>query len=136
MRAKYSHKAANGSRDLTGKHPLGVVRSEGVVHEGSGGGGVVAAELVLGDQRVEAVVEVRGLVEREAAVLDRAVAGVGQEVGVGVGRLLELLAVVQPGDAGLRVPVHAEREAPVVVLLGVLQEDDPGRDCWQEETTR
>lgn len=69
-RAKYSHKAANGSRDLTGKHPLGVVRSEGVVHEGSGGGSVVAAELVLGDQRVEAVVEVRGLVEREAAVLD------------------------------------------------------------------
>lgn len=69
-------------------------------------------------------------------MLDRAVAGVGQEVDVGVGRVLELLAVVQPADARLRVPVHAEGEAPVVVLLGVLQEDDPGRDCRQEETTR
>lgn len=68
-------------------------------------------------------------------MLDRAVAGVGQEVGEGVGRALELLAIVQPADAGLRVPVHAEWKAPVVVLHSIMQGDDPGRDCWQEEET-
>lgn len=122
------HFRADGRRDLTRKHPFGVVH-ERVVHEGSSGGGVVAAQPVLGNQRVEAVVEVRGLVQREAAVLDWAVAGVRQEVDVGIGRVLWLLAIVEPGDAGLRVPVHAEWEAPVVVLHSIVQEDDPGWDC-------
>lgn len=64
-----NHKDADGCQDLTGKHPLGVVH-EGVVHEDSRGSGIVAAKLVFGNQRVEAVVEVCGFVKREAAVLD------------------------------------------------------------------
>lgn len=50
-----------GWPDLTRKHPLGVVH-EGVVHEPPSGGGIVPAKLVLGNQRVETVVEVCGLV--------------------------------------------------------------------------
>lgn len=64
-----NHKTADGCPDLTRKHPLGVVY-ERVVHKPSSGGGIVPAKLVLGNQCVEAVVEVRGLVQREAAVLD------------------------------------------------------------------
>lgn len=107
------------------------MRAEGVVHERPGGGGLVPPQFVLHDHRVEAVVEVGGLVERQAAVLDRAVVDVSQEVGVHVGGLLQLLAVVQPGDVGLWVPVHGERETPVVVLHGVPQEEDLDFDCGQ-----
>lgn len=52
---------------------------------------------------------------------------------VRVFRVFEFFSVVEPGDAGLRVPVHDEGKAPVVVLLGVLEGVDSGSDCWGKD---
>lgn len=114
---------------LTGNNALGVGGLEGVVHEIPCGVGLVAAQPVVDHQRVHAIVHVGGLVEEQAAVLDRAVVRVGDQLGVGVPALVQRLSVVQPADGGLWVPVHGKGEAPVVLRLGFAQEQDPHRDC-------
>lgn len=111
---------------LTGDDAFRVERVEGIVHELSESGGLVSAERVLHDERVVAVVEVSGFVEEEAAVRDRAVVRVGDELRVGVHRLHQRCAVVQPLDVRRRISVHSEGEAPVMLLLRNLQEQDVG----------
>jgi len=115
-------------QEVTWKDALGVELVERVVHEAAVGRGLVPAQLVVHDEGVQAVVDVRGLVEEEAAVLLRAVAGVGDELRVRVGALLQLVAVVAPRDGRLGVAVHHEGEAPVVLLHGVAQVTDSHRD--------
>lgn len=122
--------AAMWFQELTGNYPLRIEQPEGVVHKRPVGCGLIPSQFVLNDQGVLAVVDVGGLVEEEAAVFHRSVIRVRDELGVCEGRSLEFIAVVQPGDVWLRVAIHGEGEAPVVLLHCVLQEEDFDWNCW------
>lgn len=119
-------------QELTGNYPLRIKQPEGVVHKRPVGRGLIPPQFVLNDQSVLAVVDVGGLVEEEAAVFHRSVVRVRDELGVCELRSFEFIAVVQPGDVWLRVTVHSEGEAPVVLLHCVLQEEDFDWNCWAE----
>lgn len=113
---------------LTRNDPLRI-EIFGKFHELPDGRLLGPAQPVLHDQGVFSVVDVGGLVEEETAVFHRPVARVRDELRVGVLRLLEVDTVVEPGDVGLGVPIHGEGETPVVLLHGVLQEEDFDRNC-------
>lgn len=71
-----------------------------------------------------AIVEVRGLVEEQTAVFDRAVVRVWDDLGVHVATFRQLRPVVEPADGGFRIAVHGEGETPVVLGFGVSQEEN------------
>lgn len=58
---------------LTRNDPLWIKWVEGVVHKHPSGGGLSPSQFVLHDQSVVAIVDVRGLVEEETAVLLRSI---------------------------------------------------------------
>lgn len=118
-------------QELTRNYSLRIERFEGVVHKHPAGRGLIPSQFVLHHQRVVAVVDVGGLIEEETAVLHRAVTCVGDELRVRVGVLLQFFAVVQPGDTWLRIAIHSEGEAPVVLLHSVPEEEDFHWNCWE-----
>lgn len=75
----------------------------------------IPAILICSHQSVYAVVNVGGVDQLQAAV----VLALGGQVdhGADVVLLLERHVLVVPPQLGFRVPRHAERDAPVVVLL-------------------
>lgn len=113
---------------LTRDYAFGVEGVKRVIHELSAGRRLVSAQRVFHDERVVAVVEVSGFVEEEAAVLDGAVVRVWDELRVDEHVVHQRGVVVQPADPRRRVAVHAEGETPVMLLLRLLQAQDPRRD--------
>lgn len=118
-------------QELTWNYPLRIERVEGVLHKHPNGCGLVPSQFVLHNQSVVAIVDVCGLVEEETAVFHRSVAWVRDELGVRVGGLFELVAVVQPGDGWFRIAIYSKGETPVVLLHSVPQEEDFDWNCWE-----
>lgn len=87
---------------------------------------LVLAELVLGHQPVDAVVDVRGVDQLQTAVV--LAAGGVVDHGADVVVLLQDVLAQVPLQLGLGVAHHAEGDAPVVVALGPLQLRDGGGD--------
>lgn len=85
---------------------------------------LVPPVLILGHQPVDAVVDVRGVDQLQAAV----VLALGGQVDPGAHEVLlqESHVLVVPLQLGLGVPRHAEWDAPVVVPLGPQQLLDGG----------
>lgn len=117
---------------LTGDDAFRVRRAERVVHELSERRGLISAQPVLYDECVVAVVEVSGFVEEKAAVIFGTVVRVRDVLRVGVNRLHQRRAVVQPLDARRWISIYCEGEAPVMLLLRCLQGQDFGRDCRRD----
>lgn len=111
------------------------VELERVVHEGGHDGGGGPARGVGGQQRVVAVVDVRGLVEAQTPVPHGLVGCRLQELGEDEAGLVEHGAVEQPAQGGRRLAVHGEGDAPVVQLHRLVQVD-AGRDCGRERSQR
>lgn len=105
---------------LTRNDALRVKGVKRIVHELPVACSLVSTQFILHDERVVAVVEVRGLVEEQTAVLNGAVSRVSDQFGVGVACFDERKFVVQPSDAGRRIAVHSEWETPVMLWLWVL----------------
>lgn len=116
----------------TGDGLLGA-EAEGVFHEAPLDAAGGRAQRVEGQQGVDAVVDVGGAVELEAAVQD---GGVGLELHhprVDVGPLGQRRAVEEPAHAGHRVAVHREGDAPVVLRDGLVQQQDDWRN-WERRS--
>ncbi len=105
---------------LTRNDALRVKGVKRIVHELPIACSLVSTQFILHDERVVAVVEVRGFVEEQTAVLSGAVGCVSDQFGVGVACFDERQVVVQPSDAGGRIAVHSEWETPVMLWLWVL----------------
>lgn len=98
----------------------------GVVHEMCRYGLSVCSVAVAGLQRVLPVVDVRGAVQLQAAVV--LVHGVVVDVCADESPLFHRLAAEQPAQLRLWVARHAEGDAPVVVRNSVRELADDWRD--------
>lgn len=90
------------------------------------------SQRVAGLQGVVAVVDVRGVLEGQAALQ---VVLVKVHLGPDVVVLLNLLLLVEPAQLGMGVPPHGELDAGVVALLGLGESQDDWRN-WGEGTRR
>lgn len=105
---------------LTRNDALWVKGVKRIVHELPVACSLVSTQFILHNERVVAVVEVRGFVEEQTAVLNGAVGHVSDQFSVGVDCFDERKVIVQPSDTGGRIAVHSEWETPVVLWLWVL----------------
>lgn len=97
-------------------------------------GAGIGTQRVGRSQSVFAVVQVGGFVEIEAAVHHCGVViAIGKESGVDEGVLQEILAVKLPLDAGRRVAIDREGDAPKVMVNGCVQQDDLSSNCGGQE---
>lgn len=102
--------------------------AEGVFHETSLDAAGGKAQGIADQEGVVAVVDMRGTVELEAAVEDGGVVLVLHDAGVDVGSLGQGRAIEEPADAGDRITIHREGDAPEVLGDGFMQEQDHGGD--------
>lgn len=114
----------------TGDGVLGVELKR-VVHEGSHDRGGGLAGGVGSQQRVVAVVDMGGLVETQTAMPHSLVGRRLEKLSEDEAGLVEHRAIEEPAQRGRRLPVHGERDAPVVHLHCGVQLH-AGRDCRPE----
>lgn len=87
---------------------------------------LICAELVVCHQLVLAVVDVCGVLQLQATIQLTLLVFV--ETCLQIAMLNEQLTAVVPLQRGQGVTTHQEGDAPVQVLLGLLQMHDGGRD--------